>query len=177
MSDNRGLSDPADRVGYLLWQTAHLVGRQMTAALEPFDLTPAQFGALVHTGREPGVSAAELARRVNLTPQSIQTALRPLLERQWVQRRPHPVHQRVLGNFLTPDGLAGTERASAAVTGADAKLVAGLTDTEVAALRDHLRRTLLALNPAALDRSSLRAGAWSADRTTRSPEPEDLTTT
>ena len=129
----------------------------MTVALEPFDLTPAQFGALVHTGREPGVSAAELARRVHLTPQSVQTALRPLLERDWVQRRPHPVHRRVLGNFLTPEGLAVTERASAAVTDADAQLVAALDGDEVAVLRDHLLRVLLALHPAALDRSSLRS--------------------
>ena len=129
----------------------------MTLALEPFDLTPAQFGALVHTGREPGVSAAELARRVHLTPQSVQTALRPLLERDWVQRRPHPVHRRVLGNFLTPEGLTITERASAAVTDADAQLVAALDGDEVAVLRDHLLRVLLRLHPAALDRSSLRS--------------------
>ncbi len=159
MSDNSGLADPADRVGYLLWQTAHAVGRRMSVALKPFDLTPAQFSALVHTGREPGVSAAELARRINLTPQSTQTALRPLLEREWVQRRPHPVNRRVLGNFLTPEGQAGTERASAAVTDTDTQLVADLTDGEVAALRDHLMRVLLALNPAALDRSSLRSRA------------------
>lgn len=151
------LSDPADRVGYLLWQSAHLVARQIASALQPFDLTPAQFGALVHTGREPGVSAAELARRVNLTPQSIQTALRPLLARQWIERRPHPVHRRVLGNFVTPDGAAATERASVAVADADARLVAGLTDAEVAAFKDHLRGALLSVNPAALDRSSLRS--------------------
>ena len=159
MSDNNGLADPTDRVGYLLWQTAHAVGRRMAVALKPFDLTPAQFSALVHTGREPGVSAAELARRINLTPQSTQTALGPLLEREWVQRRPHPVHRRVLGNFLTPEGQAGTERASVAVTDTDTQLVADLTDGEVAALRDHLMRVLLALNPAALDRSSLRSRA------------------
>ncbi|WP_353647440.1 MarR family transcriptional regulator [Nakamurella sp. A5-74] len=150
------LFDPADRSSYLLWQTAHLAGRQLTTALEPFDLTAAQFGALIHTGREPGISAAELARRVNLAPQSIQTALRPLLEREWVQRRPHPVHQRVLGNFLTPEGLMVAGQASSAVTSADARLVASLNDSEVSDLKDFLLRVLLSLNPTALDRSSLR---------------------
>ena len=151
------LDDPVERVGYLLWQTAHLVGRQMAIALEPFELTPAQFGALVHTGRQPGVSAAELARWVNLTPQSVQTALRPLLERDWVQRRPHPVHRRVLGNFLTPQGVAATERASAAVNEVDARLVEGFTERQVDQFRDHLRRALLSVNPTAFDRSSIRA--------------------
>lgn len=144
---NAQLPDPADRVGYLLWQTAHLAVRQLTTALEPFDLTPAQFGVLVHAGREPGISAAELARRVNVTPQSIQAALRPLVEREWVARRPHPVHRRVLGNFLTPTGLTGTEQASAAVTETDASLLASLSDTQATVFKDQLRQVLLSLNP------------------------------
>lgn len=49
-----------------------------------------------------------------------------------MQRRLHPVHRRVLGNFLTPEGRAGAERASAAVTDTDAQLVAELNDEEVA---------------------------------------------
>lgn len=152
----RPLDDPADRIGYLLWQTAHLVNREMSAALQPFGLTPAQFGALVHTGREPGVSAAELARRINLTPQSIQTALRPLIERTWMERRPHPVNRRVLGNFLTEDGLTATQQASSAVTTADARLSAAFDSAEQEQFTHYVRRALLTLNPTALDRSSLR---------------------
>lgn len=150
------LDDPAERIGYLLWQTAHVVNREMTAALQPFRLTPAQFGALVHTGREPGVSAAELARRINLTPQSVQTALRPLTERSWLERRPHPVHRRVLGNFLTEDGLAATQEASDAVTRADARISVAFEGAEQEEFTNFVRRALLALNPTALDRSSLR---------------------
>lgn len=153
---NHRLDDPADRIGYLLWQTAHLVNREMSAALQPFDLTPAQFGALVHTGREPGVSAAELARRINLTPQSVQTALRPLIERTWMDRRPHPVHRRVLGNFLTEDGLSATQQASDAVTSADARISVAFDGTEQELFISYVRRALLTLNPTALDRSSLR---------------------
>lgn len=153
---NDRLDDPADRIGYLLWQTAHVVNREMTAALQPFGLTPAQFGALVHIGREPGVSAAELARRINLTPQSVQTALRPLIERSWMERRPHPVHRRVLGNFLTEDGLSATQEASGAVTSADARISAAFEGAEQEEFTSFVRRALLALNPTALDRSSLR---------------------
>lgn len=153
---NHDLDDPADRIGYLLWQTAHLVNREMSAALQPFGLTPAQFAALVHTGREPGVSAAELARRINLTPQSIQTALRPLIERRWMERRPHPVHRRVLGNFLTDAGLTATQQAGGAVASADARISAAFDETEREEFTTYVRRALLTLNPTALDRSSLR---------------------
>lgn len=150
------LDDPADRIGYLLWQTAHLVNREMSIALQPFKFTPAQFGALVHTGREPGVSAAELARRINLTPQSIQTALGPLIERNLMERRPHPVHRRVLGNFLTPDGLTVTHQAGDAVIDADAGISAAFSAAEQEQFKNFVRRALLSLNPNALDRSSLR---------------------
>lgn len=154
---NHELADPADRLGYLLWQSAHLVGRAMAASLEPFGLTPAQFGALVHVGREPGVSAAELARRLNLTPQSVQTALLPLLERGWLERRPHPVHKRVLGTFLTAAGLDQARAANKAVEESDSRLAEGLSTAQRSALEDGLRHVMTTLNPVALDRSTLRS--------------------
>lgn len=153
---NHTFGEPADRIGYLLWQTAHLVKREMSIALRPFQITPAQFGALVHTAREPGVSAAELARRINLTPQSIQTALNPLIGRNWIERRPHPIHLRVLGNFLTEEGLAVSHRAGDAVAAADARITAAFNAADKNLFNDFLRRALLSLNPNSLDRSSLR---------------------
>jgi len=150
-------SDPTERTGYLLWQTAHLFTLEMTRALEPFDLTPAQFGALTHIGREAGVSAAELARRLLLTPQSVQTALKPLLERELTERRAHPVHGRVLGNHLTGAGARLAAEAGEVVADADEHLLSRFSAEEAEALRDHLRRALLTLNPVALDRSSIRS--------------------
>lgn len=148
--------DPAERGGYLIWQTAHLIGRGIDDALEEFRLTPAQFGAVVHIGREPGISAAELSRRINVTPQSVQTALLPLLKRGWVQRRPHPVHGRVLGNYLTPKGTAAAQQAGDAVTAFDEQLLSALSAHEQAQLKTLVARLLLTLNPTALDRSSVR---------------------
>lgn len=150
------LEDPADRAGYLVWQTAHVVGREIAAALEAFDMTPAQFGAVVHTSREPGISAAELARRLNLTPQSVQTALRPLLDRGLMQRRPHPVHRRVLGNFLTDEGDVVAQQSSEAVAGVDGRMLAMLDPQQRVQLKALVTQVLLALNPTALDRSSVR---------------------
>lgn len=144
--DPSRLQDPAERFGYLLWQTAHVVERRLAGCLEPFGLTPAQFGLLVHTGREPGVSAAELARRLNLTPQAVQTALRPLLENGSVERRSHPVNRKVLTCFLSAEGLALTRRASEAVTRTDDELLASLTDAQAQQLRGHLRQALQSLN-------------------------------
>lgn len=151
------IADPADRAAYLLWQTAHLVSREITTALADSDLTAAQFGALVHITREPGVSAADVARRINLTPQAVQTALRPLLGRGLIERRPHPVHRKILGIFPTEHGCQLTQTASEAVATADATMLNPFSRAESEQLRDLLRRALLSLNPTALDRSSLRS--------------------
>ncbi len=154
---NHIINDPADRTGYLLWQTAHLVSREITTALIDWDLTPAQFGALVHITREPGLSSADVSRRINLTPQAVQTALRPLLDRGLLERRPHPVHRRILGIFPTEYGWQLTQTASKAVAAADATMLDTFSPTESEQLRHLLRRALLSLNPTALDRSSLRS--------------------
>ena len=148
--------DPATRTGYLLWQTGHAVSRVMVAALEPVELTPSQFAALVHVNREPGVSCAELARRTNLTPQSMQTALQPLVRRALVERRPHPVHRRVVGLYPTTAAAAILEAAENAVQTADAALVARLGAEEGEILQRLLRRVLTTIRPGALDRTSLR---------------------
>lgn len=79
-----------------------------------------------------------------------------MIERTWLERRPHPVHRRVLGNFLTDDGLASTRQASEAVTSADARISAAFHGTEQEQFIIYVRRALLTLNPTALDRSSLR---------------------
>ena len=149
-------ADPATRTGYLLWQTGHAVSRIMMAALEPVDLTPAQFSALVHISREPGVSAAELARRINLTPQSMQTALLALVHRELVERRPHPVHRRVIGLYATVRTAKTLEEAERAVRAADDGLVAGLDAAEGETLHRLLRHVLTTVNPSVFDRTSLR---------------------
>lgn len=152
-------ADPTERTGYLVWQTAHVFDREMARALEPFELTPAQFGALTHIGREPGISAAELARRLLLTPQSVQTALKPLLQRNLLRREAHPVHGRVLGNYLTEAGVRLAAKASEVVTVADEHMLRGFSVDEAEAFRSYARRAMLALNPVALDRSSIRSSS------------------
>ena len=172
----RDVTDPSERAGYLLWQTAHTFGRAMDDVLDEFDLTPAQFGILVHAAREPGVSSAELARRINVTPQSIQTALRPLEHRGLLERHPHPVHRKVLGVVLTDRGHDLAHRADVVINDADAAMLSGFTDDEVRQFHHFLRRAMTTLHPAALDRSSLRSPrgpdqSWEPPPSTASSAP------
>lgn len=148
--------DPVQRTGYLLWQTFHALDQDLNAALAEFDLTLLQFSALVNIVLEPGISAAEIARRNNSAPQSVQTSLKPLLDRELIERRPHPVHGRVLGVHPLPAGAALVERAGVVVDEVESRMMRDFSASDIETLHGLLLRTLTAVHPLALDRSSIR---------------------
>ena len=76
----------------------------MADALGSQDLTVTQFAVLAALDEEPGLSNADLARRTFVTPQSMHAVLQELERLQFVARRPHPQHQRVLQAELTAAG-------------------------------------------------------------------------
>jgi len=150
------ITDPADRIGFLMWQTAHAFGLRMAQELGELDLTAAQFGVLVHVTREPGVSAAELARRLNLTRQGIRAALQPLLDRGALVRKPHPVHRRVQGLFTTPEGEELARNADTRINATEGAMLDAFDPDDRTRFHGYIRRATEALNPAALDRTSIR---------------------
>ena len=93
-----------DRVGYLIKRAQTVLHNVMAEALGPHDLTVSQFAVLTGLEEEPGLSNADLARRAFVTPQSMHVVLQELEKLQFVVRRPHPQHQRVLQAELTEAG-------------------------------------------------------------------------
>lgn len=150
------ITDPAERIGFLMWQTAHAFGAKMRDDLAELDLTTAQFGLLVHVTREPGISAAELARRVNLTRQGIRSALEPLLERDVIVRRPHPIHGRALGLYTTETGDALARSADARINGTEERMLQSFSDDDRRLFHQFVLQATAAINPTALDRTSIR---------------------
>ena len=53
---------------------------------------------------EPGLSGADLARRMLIRPQGVQLALTALERRGLVERKQDPQHGRILQAFLTDQG-------------------------------------------------------------------------
>ena len=149
--------DPVQRPGYLLWQTSHALDGRLNAALAHFGVTLLQFSCLVYVVDEPGISAAELSRRTGITPQSVQTSLKPLVDSGTIERKPHPVHGRVLGIYPSDRAFDLVQRAGQTVDSVEDELVDGFSAAEATQLHDLLRRTVANLNPVSLDRSSIRA--------------------
>ncbi|EIV91093.1 MarR family winged helix-turn-helix transcriptional regulator [Frankia sp. QA3] len=108
--------------------------------LREVGLTPAQQTALAAINDAPGITAAELARRCAVTPQTTNSLVGRLQGRGLVERSPHPLHGTLIELRLTEHGRALFARADALVAKLDADLSAALSPTELDTLRDLLTR-------------------------------------
>ncbi|MFE1836415.1 MarR family winged helix-turn-helix transcriptional regulator [Streptomyces sviceus] len=142
--------DPSARTGYLAWQVTHVMGTRLERALRSLDLTIAQHNALQHLVWTPGISAAEIARRTGITPQSMGTAVSALEDRDLVVRREHPSSRRTVQLAITDRGAKIAERARDVVERLDREALAVLTPAERSVVHSLLHRILAELNPDAL---------------------------
>lgn len=103
-------------------------------------LTAAQQAAMAVLSDNPGINAAELARRCAVTPQTMNGLLMRLEARGFVDRTPHPGHGTLVEIKLTHTGRAVFEEADALVDKLDGQLTAGLSASDIALVRDVLGR-------------------------------------
>ncbi|MFD5914373.1 MarR family winged helix-turn-helix transcriptional regulator [Streptomyces sviceus] len=153
---SRTYADPSTRMGYLAWQVVHVMGTRLERALRSLDLTAAQHNALQHVGWTPGTSAAEIARRTGLTPQSMGAAVNALVDRGLLVRREHPSNRRTVQLTITDSGAKLADRARELVERLDTEALAVLAPAEQAAIHSLLLRVLAELNPDALPPLDLR---------------------
>jgi DNA-binding MarR family transcriptional regulator len=129
------------QVGYLLKQAQSLLRARMEDELKPLGLTVSQYSCLHSLRREPGISAASLARSVFMTRQSMSTMLQQLLDRGLVTRPDQPDSGRALPTVLTAAGEDALDAAQHLVDGVEQRMLSGLTAAE----RDALARGLSAV--------------------------------
>jgi DNA-binding MarR family transcriptional regulator len=122
------------QVGYTLKQAQSLLHLRMDEALRPLHLTVSQYSCLHHLRREPGVSAAALARATFVTRQSMNAMLQQLIDRGLVARPSRAESGRALPTLLTGAGADALDAAQRLVDGVEQRMLAGLTATEGAAL-------------------------------------------
>jgi DNA-binding MarR family transcriptional regulator len=126
------------QVGYVLKQAQSLLHLRMEEALRPLQLTVSQYSCLHHLRREPGISAAELARGTFVTRQSMNAMLQQLIDRDLVARPSRPETGRALPALLTKAGMDILDTAQKLVDGVERRMLAGLSATESAALAQAL---------------------------------------
>jgi DNA-binding MarR family transcriptional regulator len=122
------------QVGYLVKQAQSLLHVRMEDALKPLHLTVSQYSCLHHLRREPGISAAALARATFVTRQSMNAMLQQLIDRELVVRPSRAETGRALPTLLTDSGSDALDAAQELVDGVEKRMLAGLSDTDSAAL-------------------------------------------
>lgn len=133
------------RLTTLINQSDAVLVARVTDVLVGFNLTPTQYAALLMLECNPGSSSAQLARLVNVTPQSMGVIMNKLEERGLVTREPAEIHSRVLATTLTRDGRQVMEAADEAARKVEVGLRDAFTESEVEQFRDLLQRARQAL--------------------------------
>jgi DNA-binding MarR family transcriptional regulator len=126
-SPGRGKRGEKRYLGYLLRQAQAAARLTLERALDDLGVTPPQFAVLTMLKACPGLSGADLARGVLLTPQTVGVIIRNLERSGTIRRSPHPVHGRVLQWTLTRRGTALLDKCRRHARALERRLAAGLT--------------------------------------------------
>ena len=76
----------------------------MVERLGALGLTPVQYMVLSLSSREGGLSSADLARRAQITPQSMNEVIAALHRKGLIKRHEAPENRRILRVVLTKEG-------------------------------------------------------------------------
>jgi DNA-binding MarR family transcriptional regulator len=135
--------DPDDVVGWTLVRTGHALSRVFTRELAQLDLKPHIFGILAQVRREPGLSSAELARHVLVTPQSMGDLLRRMAADGLIEYTAPRRGQRMRVH-LTDAGARMLDRAFEVVAAMNRPTYLGLSAAESKQLNALLHKVLTA---------------------------------
>jgi DNA-binding MarR family transcriptional regulator len=103
-------------------------------------LSSVEFGLVASLGRRPPLSVVRLAEAVGMDKGQISRALAGLVSRKLVVRAVNPRDNREVLVSLTPSGLAAHEAIVAGARERNARLLAGLSEDDVALLLGHIDR-------------------------------------
>ncbi|KGI71028.1 MarR family transcriptional regulator [Mycolicibacterium rufum] len=131
-----------DNILWLLKQAFYFSLTTVNEAVSEHGVSTAQIGVLRQLAGEPGLSGAELARRLLISPQGVQLALTALEKRGLVRRTQDPAHGRILRASLTAKGRKVATAVVGDAIAAHDKVFGVLTDKEQATLRELLGRVV-----------------------------------
>lgn len=134
-----------ERLGTYIKRAEQALMGAKNAALKPAGVTIPQYAALYVLSENPGISAAELARRCGVTPPTMNTVLTNLRERGLIERTPHEWHRNVLETRLTDEGRKVMRAADKRAVPVERALAAEFTAAERAALIELLERAATVL--------------------------------
>lgn len=128
---------------WLLKQAFHYSGHTVNEAISQHGVTSAQVGLLRQLADEPGLSGADLARRLLISPQGAQLALATLERNGLIERKPDPEHGRIQRTYLTEKGRGAVVAVNADAVAAYEELFSVLNPDERKTLAELLVRIVV----------------------------------
>ena len=115
---------------------------RMLESLALFELTPTQYMVLSLASDHASLSIADMARRFQIAPQSMNQTVAMLLRKRLIGRRESPAHKRILHIKVTAAGKRLLARCDAVIDQVEHSAFGDLAPRELSALRDLLGRAL-----------------------------------
>jgi DNA-binding MarR family transcriptional regulator len=128
----------AARTIYLLRQAQLRVYAAMVERLAALGLTPVQYMVLSLSSREGGLSSAELARRTQITPQSMNEVIAALHRKGLISRHEAPENRRILRVVLSKEGTRLLPECERQIDQLEAELFGCFDKNDLASFRDLL---------------------------------------
>ena len=120
------MEQTASRTLYLVRLVQQETYARLEDRLRTFELTPGQFTVLGILESRDGLSAAQLARRMSVTPQAMNELIASLERRQLIARREAPENRRILEARLTAAGKKAVALCNEVVDRIDAEVFRSL---------------------------------------------------
>ena len=108
--------------------------------MESFDLKVVEFSVLSLVASNPGITSRQLCKELDLLPPNMAVMMDSLVQRGYVQRRPHPSDGRATGLYLSPQGEGLIATAQPQLKASEEKAVAHLSEAEQKMLIELLRK-------------------------------------
>jgi DNA-binding MarR family transcriptional regulator len=127
-------SDAPNRVLWAL-RRAELAARTLkNQRLRPLGMAAAHYSLLMLVHTEPGLTGAELARRLDVTPQAVASLVARLDDKGQLERRPHPRHRHIQELHLTDAGRQALKSADATIATIEDRIAERLGPDDAAQL-------------------------------------------
>jgi DNA-binding MarR family transcriptional regulator len=158
------LPEPGADVGLALRQVMQTLRQNIDEGLrgQGIDLSFVHAMVLKTLAKEPGISGAQLARRITVTAQSMNGLLRSMESLELVIREPHPENRRTDCWYMTTFGLKEMQQAGEVVDAVMGRIRASMSKADATKLVDLLQQCAVALQSGAKEKDSAKGKATSA---------------
>jgi DNA-binding MarR family transcriptional regulator len=145
-NEDLGAGGPAGKLLWSLRRAEIAVQAAKEQRLRPLGMLAAHYSLLRVVDDEPGLTGAELARRLGVTPQAVASLAAKLEERGQIERRQHPRHRHIQELHLTEAGQDALRAAGQVVGDIERSITRKLGDSSSATLAALLDTVTEAVN-------------------------------